>query len=149
MSKKSIFLSIIFLIIIIASVFAYKVYTKDKILSFESNIKSSIDEKVFIDYLLDHEGKATFLDIGLNKMQIKNFSDELNKTNYIHMRSFEPRRYEYIFITDEDQNKNLLFDTNSSRIKGIFNIAIKQDNDNKRYIYLRAISPSDLNYLNK
>ena len=149
MSKKSNFIFIAGLALGTLAFFAFKIYTKDKILSFESDIGKRSDEKVFLDYLNSHDKRSTFLDIGLNKAQKEEFLNEMNRSNYIHLRSYDPKRYEYIFIVDEDGDKNLIFDQNSSRLKGIFTIKLEQNSDNKRFIYLRSISPKELNILKK
>jgi len=149
MSKKSAFVFIVILALLVGAYFAFKIYTKDKILSFETDIGKQDNEKLFIEYLSSHNRQSIFIDIALNQKQKDEFLDELNRSNYIHLRSFDPKRYEYVFIVDEDGDKNLIFDKNSSKLKGIFTIGIDQNSDKKRYIYLRSISPKEFNILKK
>jgi len=149
MSKKSAFVFIVILALLAGVYFAFNIYTKDKILALKTDLSKKGDERLFVDFLLENNNKCTYLDINLGNLKKESFLDEQNRTNYIHLRSFMPKKYEYIFILNEDGRKNLIFDNNASNIKGLFNVNVQKNEDNKSFIYLRAISPEDYNRLKK
>ncbi len=147
MSKKIV--AVLLLLVLGFGFYFFILYPQDRVLSVESSLLSKKDELIFIDILKDKKKKAIFCDLKLSKEQNREFREEYNRSEQIHIKSFDPKKYEYIFIDREDGKQGFIYDENSSTLKGLFLLDNKKDSSGKRYFYLRSISPKELKILNK